>query len=67
MLGGFVLSGGQMAHKRGGSTMQAAPFSVMRDDLVAPDAVVRVVDAWIGSRVLLPGRHRLFTSPDLMN
>lgn len=38
-----------MAHRRGESRTQAALFPVMLDDLVAPDALVRVVDAWIGS------------------
>lgn len=38
-----------MAHRRGESRTQAALFPVMLDDLVAPDAVVRVVDAWIGT------------------
>lgn len=37
-----------MAHRRGESRTQAALFPVMLDDLVAPDALVRVVDAWIG-------------------
>jgi transposase len=38
-----------MAHRRGESRTQAALFPVMLDDLVAPNALVRVVDAWIGS------------------
>ena len=38
-----------MAHRRGESRTQAALFPVMLDDLVAPDALVRVVDAWIGT------------------
>jgi transposase len=44
----FIL-GAQMAHRRGESRTQAALFPVMLDDLVAPDALVRVIDAWIGS------------------
>lgn len=38
-----------MAHRRGECSTQAALFPVMLDDLVAADALVRVVDAWIGS------------------
>jgi transposase len=38
-----------MAHRRGEGRTQAALFPVMLDDLVGPDALVRVVDAWIGS------------------
>lgn len=38
-----------MAHKRGESRMQAALFPVMLDDLVGADALVRVVDAWVGA------------------
>lgn len=41
--------GEQMAHRRGESRTQAALFPVMLDDLVGPDALVRVIDAWIGS------------------
>jgi transposase len=37
-----------MAHKRGESRTQAALFPVMLDELVALDALVRVIDAWIG-------------------
>jgi hypothetical protein len=37
----------QMAHRRGESRTQAALFPVMLDDLVPPDALMRVVDAWI--------------------
>jgi transposase len=37
-----------MAHRRGESRTQAALFPVMLDDLVGPDALVRVIDAWIG-------------------
>ena len=38
-----------MAHRRGESRTQAALFPIMLDELVAPDALVRVIDAWIGS------------------
>lgn len=38
-----------MSHQRGVDRTQAALFPVMLDDLVAPDALVRVVDAWIAS------------------
>ena len=38
-----------MAHRSGESRQQAALFPVMLDELVAPDAVVRVIDAWIGA------------------
>jgi transposase len=38
-----------MAHRRGESRTQAALFPVMLDELVSPDALVRVVDAWIAS------------------
>jgi transposase len=38
-----------MAHRRGESRTQAALFPVMLDELVSPDALVRVVDAWIQS------------------
>ena len=38
-----------MAHRGGESRTQATLFPIMRDDPVAPDAVVRVVDAWIGT------------------
>lgn len=38
-----------MAHRRGESRRQAALFPVMLDELVSPDALVRVVDAWIAS------------------
>jgi hypothetical protein len=36
-----------VAHRRGESRTQAALFPMMLDDLVAPNALVRVVDAWI--------------------
>lgn len=38
-----------MGHRRGESRQQAALFPVMLDELVSPDALVRVVDAWVGS------------------
>ena len=38
-----------MGHRRGESRQQAALFPVMLDELVQPDALVRVVDAWVGS------------------
>ena len=38
-----------MAHRSGESRQQAALFPVMLDELVSPDAVVRVIDAWIGA------------------
>lgn len=38
-----------MAHRRGESRTQAALFPVMLDELVGADALVRVIDAWIGS------------------
>jgi transposase len=38
-----------MGHRRGQSRQQAALFPVMLDDLVAPDSLVRVVDAWVNS------------------
>jgi transposase len=41
-----------MAHRRGESRQQAALFPVMLDELVAPDALVRVIDAWIGALAL---------------
>ena len=41
--------GAQMAHRRGEGRTQSALFPVMLDDLVGPDALVRVIDAWIGS------------------
>jgi transposase len=41
--------GEDMAHRRGESRGQAALFPVMLDDLVAPDAMVRVIDAWVES------------------
>jgi hypothetical protein len=41
--------GEQVAHRRGESGTQAALFPVKLDDLVGPDALVRVIDAWIGS------------------
>jgi len=36
-----------MGHRRGESRQQVTLFPVMLDDLVAQDAVVRVVDAWV--------------------
>ena len=36
-----------MAHRRGESRTRAALFPVMLDELVASDALVRVIDAWI--------------------
>jgi transposase len=38
-----------MGHRSGESRQQAALFPVMLDELVGPDAMVRVVDAWVGS------------------
>ena len=38
-----------MAHRSGESRQQATLFPVMLDELVADDAVVRVIDAWVGS------------------
>jgi transposase len=38
-----------MGHRNGESRHQAALFPVMLDELVAPGALVRVVDAWVGS------------------
>ena len=38
-----------MAHRSGESRQQAALFPVMLDELVEPDALVRVIDAWIGA------------------
>lgn len=38
-----------MGHRRGESRQQAALFPVMLDELVGEEALVRVVDAWVGS------------------
>jgi transposase len=38
-----------MGHRRGESRQQTALFPVMLDELVADDALVRVVDAWVDS------------------
>lgn len=38
-----------MAHRSGESRQQVALFPVMLDELVAPDALVRVIDAWIAA------------------
>lgn len=38
-----------MGHRSGESRQQAALFPVMLDELVDSDALVRVVDAWVGS------------------
>jgi transposase len=38
-----------MVHRRGESRTQAALFPVMLDDLVDPNALVQVIDVWIGS------------------
>lgn len=38
-----------MGHRRGESREQAALFPVMLDDLVEPDSLVRVIDAWVGA------------------
>jgi hypothetical protein len=38
-----------MAHRRGEGRTQVALFLSMLDKLVALDALVRVIDAWIGS------------------
>jgi transposase len=38
-----------MGHRRGESRQQAALFPLMLDEVVAEDALVRVVDAWVGS------------------
>lgn len=38
-----------MSYRRGESRSQAALFPVMLDDLVAPDSLIRVVDAWVES------------------
>lgn len=38
-----------MGHRRGEERGQATLFPVMLDELVAEDAVVRVIDAWVGS------------------
>lgn len=37
-----------MAHRRGERRTQAVLFPVMLDELVGPDTLVRVMDAWIG-------------------
>lgn len=38
-----------MGHRRGEGRHHAALFPVMLDELVGQDALVRVVDAWVGS------------------
>jgi transposase len=38
-----------MAHRSGDSRQQATLFPVMLDELVGDDAMVRVIDAWVGS------------------
>ena len=38
-----------MGHRRGESRQQAALFPLMLDEVVAEEALVRVVDAWVGS------------------
>ena len=38
-----------MRHRTGEARTQGALFPVMLDELVEPDALVRVVDAWVGS------------------
>ena len=42
-----------MAHRRGESREQAALFPLMLDELVGPEALVRVIDAWASSLDLL--------------
>lgn len=41
-----------MAHRSGESRQQTALFPVMLDELVEPDALVRVIDAWIAALTL---------------
>jgi hypothetical protein len=56
-----------MAHRSGESRQQAALFPVMLDELVAPDALVRVIDAWIGALALadlVAGSARALDFPD---
>jgi hypothetical protein len=45
-----------MGHISGEGRHQAALFLVMLDELVAPDAMVRVIDAWVETldMLLLP-------------
>ena len=38
-----------MGHRQGESREQAALFPVMLDELVEPNCLVRVIDAWVGS------------------
>lgn len=38
-----------MAHRSGASRQQTTLFPVMLDELVDEEAVVRVIDAWVGS------------------
>lgn len=42
-----------MGHRRGESRGQSTLFPVMLDELVAQEAVVRVIDAWVESLDLL--------------
>src|SRR5213082_1513605 len=39
----------QLGHRRGESRQQATLFPVLLDELVAQDALVRVIDAWVAA------------------